>query len=126
MARIDLTRSIGACQRILAVRNRPAHIAAFARPPRGRARQILGPVAAAEVLARGAEEGVSEDALDRASVKLGVEKRKQGKGGWVWSLPLAELPPLIRARSQDRKKWGLRNLAVLRSWLSVGHSCGRS
>ena len=47
-----------------------------------------GPQMAAEVIAKGEAEGLSEWALRRALKKLGGSKEKVGfKGPWIWELP---------------------------------------
>lgn len=52
---------------------------------------VDGPVGAKAIKADADGAGYSWDQVKRASLRIGVEKRKEGlKGGWFWSLPAEE------------------------------------
>jgi hypothetical protein len=48
------------------------------------------PIPADEVLRKARKAGIAEKTLRRAADKLGVVKKKSGKGGWSWSLGMTD------------------------------------
>ncbi len=53
-----------------------------------------GPMSAKDIYKDADGAGYSRDMVKRASLKMGVEKRKNGMaGGWLWALPIDPQPP---------------------------------